>query len=162
MFVTTPNRWFPIEVHTRLPLVHWLPETMTCTPGRMVATPRGAHSRGGPVVLPSVELPSCDVGVPATQFLREVPAAYDQSSNLGGGGDLVLVDEYDGAVDSAVAAAKAVDAQAADPIHQRRAFDAQQPCGAGTVVARGFERALDQFVAECPGGETASVIATGS
>jgi SAM-dependent methyltransferase len=25
-FVTTPNRWFPIEVHTRLPLVHWLPE----------------------------------------------------------------------------------------------------------------------------------------
>jgi SAM-dependent methyltransferase len=25
-FVTTPNRWFPFEVHTRLPLVHWLPE----------------------------------------------------------------------------------------------------------------------------------------
>jgi SAM-dependent methyltransferase len=25
-FVTTPNRWFPIEVHTLLPLVHWLPE----------------------------------------------------------------------------------------------------------------------------------------
>jgi SAM-dependent methyltransferase len=22
---TTPNRWFPIETHTRLPLVHWLP-----------------------------------------------------------------------------------------------------------------------------------------
>ena len=26
VFLTTPNRWFPIEVHTRLPLVHWLPE----------------------------------------------------------------------------------------------------------------------------------------
>ena len=26
VFVTTPNRWFPIEVHTRLPLVHWLPD----------------------------------------------------------------------------------------------------------------------------------------
>jgi hypothetical protein len=26
VFVTTPNRWFPIEVHTRLPLVHWLPK----------------------------------------------------------------------------------------------------------------------------------------
>ncbi len=25
VFLTTPNRWFPVEVHTRLPLVHWLP-----------------------------------------------------------------------------------------------------------------------------------------
>jgi hypothetical protein len=25
VFVTTPNRWFPIEFHTLLPLVHWLP-----------------------------------------------------------------------------------------------------------------------------------------
>ena len=25
VFITTPNRWFPLEVHTRLPLVHWLP-----------------------------------------------------------------------------------------------------------------------------------------
>ena len=24
-FVTTPNRWFPIEAHTHLPLFHWLP-----------------------------------------------------------------------------------------------------------------------------------------
>jgi SAM-dependent methyltransferase len=28
-FVTTPNRWFPVEVHTRLPLVHWLPESLS-------------------------------------------------------------------------------------------------------------------------------------
>jgi SAM-dependent methyltransferase len=27
-FVTTPNRWFPLELHTRLPLVHWLPERL--------------------------------------------------------------------------------------------------------------------------------------
>ncbi len=26
VFVTTPNRWFPVEVHTLLPLVHWLSE----------------------------------------------------------------------------------------------------------------------------------------
>jgi hypothetical protein len=26
VFMTTPNRWFPIEVHTVLPLVHWLPK----------------------------------------------------------------------------------------------------------------------------------------
>jgi hypothetical protein len=25
IFVTTPNRWFPVEVHTVLPLIHWLP-----------------------------------------------------------------------------------------------------------------------------------------
>ena len=27
-FITTPNRWFPVEVHTRLPLVHWLPQPL--------------------------------------------------------------------------------------------------------------------------------------
>lgn len=27
IFVTTPNRWFPVEFHTVLPLVHWLPKT---------------------------------------------------------------------------------------------------------------------------------------
>jgi ubiquinone/menaquinone biosynthesis C-methylase UbiE len=25
-FITTPNRWFPIEFHTVMPLVHWLPK----------------------------------------------------------------------------------------------------------------------------------------
>ncbi len=29
VFITTPNRLFPIEVHTRLPLVHWLPDTVS-------------------------------------------------------------------------------------------------------------------------------------
>jgi SAM-dependent methyltransferase len=29
VFLTTPNRRFPIEVHTRLPLVHWLPEALS-------------------------------------------------------------------------------------------------------------------------------------
>lgn len=24
-FLATPNRWFPLELHTRLPLLHWLP-----------------------------------------------------------------------------------------------------------------------------------------
>jgi SAM-dependent methyltransferase len=28
-FVTTPNRWFPVEVHTRLPLVHWFPDSVS-------------------------------------------------------------------------------------------------------------------------------------
>ena len=28
VFLTTPNRWFPVELHTRLPVVHWLPEAL--------------------------------------------------------------------------------------------------------------------------------------
>ena len=28
VFVTTPNRWYPIEFHTVLPLLHWLPVEM--------------------------------------------------------------------------------------------------------------------------------------
>jgi ubiquinone/menaquinone biosynthesis C-methylase UbiE len=27
VFITTPNRWFPVEFHTMMPLVHWLPTT---------------------------------------------------------------------------------------------------------------------------------------
>ena len=26
VYFTTPNRWFPFELHTRLPLLHWLPK----------------------------------------------------------------------------------------------------------------------------------------
>ena len=28
VFLTTPNRWFPIEVHTQFPLLHWLPKPL--------------------------------------------------------------------------------------------------------------------------------------
>ena len=28
VFITTPNRRFPVEIHTRLPLVHWLPDAV--------------------------------------------------------------------------------------------------------------------------------------
>jgi SAM-dependent methyltransferase len=35
-FVTTPNRWFPIEAHAHLPLVHWLPRgALERTMGRL-------------------------------------------------------------------------------------------------------------------------------
>lgn len=26
VFITTPNRYFPIDFHTKLPLIHWLPK----------------------------------------------------------------------------------------------------------------------------------------
>lgn len=28
MFLTTPNRWYPIEFHTQLPLLHFLPQSL--------------------------------------------------------------------------------------------------------------------------------------
>lgn len=28
-FLTTPDRWFPIETHSYLPVVHWLPQTVS-------------------------------------------------------------------------------------------------------------------------------------
>ena len=28
VFITTPNRWFPVEFHTVLPLAHWLPPSL--------------------------------------------------------------------------------------------------------------------------------------
>lgn len=28
VFLTTPNRWFPVEFHTQLPLLHWLPKPL--------------------------------------------------------------------------------------------------------------------------------------
>lgn len=27
--LTTPNRWFPVEFHTQLPLIHWLPASLS-------------------------------------------------------------------------------------------------------------------------------------
>lgn len=35
-FITTPNRRFPIEVHTRLPIVHWLPDRIAHSAYRRV------------------------------------------------------------------------------------------------------------------------------
>jgi len=29
VFITTPNRRFPVEVHTRIPFVHWLPDALS-------------------------------------------------------------------------------------------------------------------------------------
>jgi len=36
IFVTTPNRWFPVEFHTVLPLVHWLPKVAFRSVLRMI------------------------------------------------------------------------------------------------------------------------------
>jgi len=40
IYLTTPNRWFPIEFHTQLPIVHWLPKSIF----RWVLSRLGQHS----------------------------------------------------------------------------------------------------------------------
>jgi len=47
VFVSTPNRWFPIEVHTLLPFVHWLP-----APTRDRVVPAGLRRAYGEVLDP--------------------------------------------------------------------------------------------------------------
>ena len=44
-FITTPNRWFPIEVHTRLPLVHWLPDAVAHRAYDLVRKPWAKENR---------------------------------------------------------------------------------------------------------------------
>lgn len=36
-FITTPNRWYPFEFHTRLPLIGWLPAPMMQAAARVVS-----------------------------------------------------------------------------------------------------------------------------
>jgi SAM-dependent methyltransferase len=45
VFVTTPNRWFPVEVHTRLPLVHWLPDAAAHRAYDLARRPWGKENR---------------------------------------------------------------------------------------------------------------------
>jgi SAM-dependent methyltransferase len=43
-FITTPNRWFPVEVHTGLPLVHWLPDAAASRCYRLARKPWAAEN----------------------------------------------------------------------------------------------------------------------
>jgi SAM-dependent methyltransferase len=43
VFITTPNRLFPVEVHTRLPLVHWLPDRAAPRVYRALGKSEGAE-----------------------------------------------------------------------------------------------------------------------
>jgi hypothetical protein len=38
-FHTTPDRWFPVETHTQLPLLHWLPRPMQARAFRAAGRP---------------------------------------------------------------------------------------------------------------------------
>ena len=44
-FITTPNRWFPVELHTCLPLVHWLPDAVSHRAYDLVRKPWAKQNR---------------------------------------------------------------------------------------------------------------------
>ena len=45
VFLTTPNRWFRVEVHTRLPFVHWLPDAASHRAYDLARKPWGKRNR---------------------------------------------------------------------------------------------------------------------
>jgi SAM-dependent methyltransferase len=45
VFVTTPNRWFPIDTHTLVPLAHWLPDELRDAVYRSLRRPEGLGLR---------------------------------------------------------------------------------------------------------------------
>ena len=51
VFVTTPNRWFPLEVHTLRPFVHWLPAGRASTPDSVRRCARSARPEGARLAL---------------------------------------------------------------------------------------------------------------
>jgi len=69
IFITTPNRWFPVEFHTVLPLLHWLPPAMfrRCLRAmgkQFFATEENLHLLGGGdlrALASSVGVSDCDV-----------------------------------------------------------------------------------------------------
>lgn len=45
VFLTTPNRWFPVDTHTLVPLAHWLPDERRDTIYRLLRKPEGVGLR---------------------------------------------------------------------------------------------------------------------
>ena len=64
VFITTPNRRFPIEVHTRLPFVHWLPDAPFAP--RLPRARQGVRDRP-----PSAVAPELRRALPGTRSHRQ-------------------------------------------------------------------------------------------
>lgn len=79
--LTTPNRWFPVELHTQLPLVHWIPKG----PGRYLLKKLGfgdladeAHLN----LMTSRELKMLTAHIPQWDFHIASPRLLGWKSNL--------------------------------------------------------------------------------
>ena len=79
--LTTPNRWFPVEFHTQLPLVHWMPKRV----GRYVFRKLGFVDLADEDhlnLMTAQELKTLTAHVPGWHFRVASPRLFGWKSNL--------------------------------------------------------------------------------
>ena len=79
--LTTPNRWFPIEFHTQLPLVHWMPKSM----GRFAMRKLGFVDLADEEhlnLMTAQELKKLTASIPGWHFHVASPRLFGWKSNL--------------------------------------------------------------------------------
>jgi ubiquinone/menaquinone biosynthesis C-methylase UbiE len=79
--LTTPNRWFPIEFHTQLPVVHWMPKSA----GRYVFRKLGFGDLADEAnlnLMTSHELKRLAACIPRWRFRVASPRLFGWRSNL--------------------------------------------------------------------------------
>jgi SAM-dependent methyltransferase len=86
-FITTPNRWFPVELHTYFPLLHWLPQHQHQRVLRHLGKEAWAHTENLNLLdereLRALFPPTCQPTVTATRLfgMRSNLIAYGSSVN---------------------------------------------------------------------------------
>jgi SAM-dependent methyltransferase len=84
-FLTTPNRWFPVELHTYFPLLHWLPQHQHQLVLRRMGKEAWAHTENLNLLdkreLRALFPPTCQPTITATRLLgmRSNLIAYGSS-----------------------------------------------------------------------------------
>ena len=82
LFLTTPNRWFPVEFHSVLPLVHWLPPRAFRFVLRALGHPELALEENLHLLGPSEVRALCLRADPACAPLIEMPRLFGWPSNI--------------------------------------------------------------------------------
>jgi putative flippase GtrA/ubiquinone/menaquinone biosynthesis C-methylase UbiE len=82
VFLTTPNRWFPVEFHSVLPLVHWLPARWFRAILRALGHPELAQEEHLNLLGPSEVRELCLRADPAAAPVLEMPRLFGWPSNI--------------------------------------------------------------------------------
>jgi len=82
IMLTTPNRWFPIEFHCQLPLIHWLPKPAFRAILRRTRYHDLADETTLNLLTPSAVKTMCAVADPAWKFQLEFARLFGFPSNI--------------------------------------------------------------------------------